>query len=224
LLEHEQILRTLDLSEINAAVSKKTARAMNSENFAKLKMLRSNIIPFTKCMRFFEGDDISVAFVVPVLTHLEWFLNTRLRSWIASTDEAYQHCFGLFISALNRRRKKHLDEDLLRAAYRLTSFGQIGFKDQGEDGTNSDLIDLQDPGTAPFHATRPSPIFKCCRRSWAQMKRQGIRRRVNPTMTMGIAKKRNRMKRRMNMLCPRGWNPIGEIQVIGDLNHAFCPS
>jgi hypothetical protein len=75
LLEHKQIVRTLDLNEMNAASSKKTARAMNAENFAKLKMPRSIIIPFTKCARYFEGDDISVAFVVPVLAHLKWFLN-----------------------------------------------------------------------------------------------------------------------------------------------------
>jgi hypothetical protein len=86
-------------------------------------MRRSNIIPFTKCVRFFDGDDISVAFVVPTLAHMEWFLNMRPRSWIASTDGAYEHCIDLFISALNRRRKKYLDEDLIRAVYRLTSFG-----------------------------------------------------------------------------------------------------
>jgi hypothetical protein len=78
LLEHEQILRTLDLSETNAASRKQTARAMNAEHFAKLNMLRSNIIPFTKCLRFFEGNDISVAFVISVLAPLELFLNTRL--------------------------------------------------------------------------------------------------------------------------------------------------
>jgi hypothetical protein len=42
----------------------------------------------------------------------------------------------------------------------LTSFGEVGFQDHGEDSTNSDLIDLQDPGIAPFHATRPWPIFE----------------------------------------------------------------
>jgi hypothetical protein len=68
---------------MNAAGRKKTARAMNAKNFAKLKMRRSNIIPFTKCVRFFEGDDVSVAFVVLPLAHMKWFLNTRLRSWIA---------------------------------------------------------------------------------------------------------------------------------------------
>jgi hypothetical protein len=39
LFKHEQILRTLDLSEMNPAGRKKTAQAMNAENFAKLKML-----------------------------------------------------------------------------------------------------------------------------------------------------------------------------------------
>jgi hypothetical protein len=67
---------------------------------------------------------------------------------------------NLFISALNRRRKKHLDEDLLRAAHRFTSFGQVGFKDHREDSTNSDKINLQDQGIAPFYATRPWPIFE----------------------------------------------------------------
>jgi hypothetical protein len=81
---------------MNAAGRKQTARAMNAEHFAKLNMLRSNIIPFTKCLRFFEGNDISVAFVIPVLAHLEWFLNTGLRSWITSTDAADEHCIDLF--------------------------------------------------------------------------------------------------------------------------------
>jgi hypothetical protein len=62
------------------------------------------------------------------------------------------------------------------------------------------------------------------RRSWAQMKRQGFVRRANPTMTMGIEKKRNRMKHRMNLLYSRGWKPIEEIQIIGDLSQAFCLS
>jgi hypothetical protein len=93
---------------------------------------------YTKCVHFFEGDDISVAFLMPVLVHLDWFLNTPLSSWSASTDEAYEHSINLFISALNRRPKKHSDEDLLRVTYRLTLFGQVGFKDHGEDRTRSD--------------------------------------------------------------------------------------
>jgi hypothetical protein len=36
-------------------------------------MLRNIIIPFAKCVRFFEGDDVSVVLMVPVLDHLEWF-------------------------------------------------------------------------------------------------------------------------------------------------------
>jgi hypothetical protein len=62
------------------------------------------------------------------------------------------------------------------------------------------------------------------RRSWAQMKRSGFLGQANPTMTMGIEKERNRMKSSMNLLYPREWKSIEEIQMISDLSQAFCPS
>jgi hypothetical protein len=56
---------------MNTAGGKKTARVVNAEDFANLKMFRGNIIPFTKCVRFVECDEISVAFAVSALAHLE---------------------------------------------------------------------------------------------------------------------------------------------------------
>jgi hypothetical protein len=58
LLKHEEVLCNLDISRINRADREIIARLMKEETFAKLRMLRAIIIPFTKCVRFFERDDV----------------------------------------------------------------------------------------------------------------------------------------------------------------------
>jgi hypothetical protein len=131
---------------------------MKKETFTKLRMLKAIINPFTKCVRFFERDAISIPFVLTVLAHLQAFLSTTLRSWITETDPTYEHCINLFLTALDERRTKHRDEDLLRAAYRLTSFGQVRFKDYGEDSADPELLDLCDTGAARLHIGRPFPM------------------------------------------------------------------
>jgi hypothetical protein len=65
LLQHEQIPTRLDLSHLNARDRRKIVKAMTADNFAKLKMLRSVTSPFTKCVCFFERDNISISIYCP---------------------------------------------------------------------------------------------------------------------------------------------------------------
>jgi hypothetical protein len=76
LLRHELILSGLDLNHPNANTRRKIAKAITAENFAKLKILRSIMEPFTKCVRFFEGGDSSISFVLPTSASLESFLDS----------------------------------------------------------------------------------------------------------------------------------------------------
>jgi hypothetical protein len=80
LLGHEQILSGLDLSHLNANSRTKIAKAITAENFAKLKILRSILAPFTKCVRFSERNDSSISVVLPIFASLESFLDSTLRS------------------------------------------------------------------------------------------------------------------------------------------------
>jgi hypothetical protein len=52
-----------------------------------------------------------------------------------------------------------MDEDLLRAAYRLTSFGQIRFRDCGENSADPELLDLNDTGAVAPHTGRSFPVL-----------------------------------------------------------------
>jgi hypothetical protein len=45
---------------LHGGYRRKIAKAITAENFAKLKILRCMMAPFTKCVRFFERDDSSI--------------------------------------------------------------------------------------------------------------------------------------------------------------------
>jgi hypothetical protein len=81
-LQREAILSTFDLTDFKGAERQKVAKAINTEHFTKMKMLRRFTNPFTKCLRFFEGNRASISHMQPVLAHLEAFQITDLRTWI----------------------------------------------------------------------------------------------------------------------------------------------
>jgi hypothetical protein len=65
-LQRLVILSTLDLTDFKDAERRKVAKAISAENFTKMKMLSRLAHPFTKCVRFFEGNRASISYVQPV--------------------------------------------------------------------------------------------------------------------------------------------------------------
>jgi hypothetical protein len=74
--------------------------------------------------------------------------------------QTYEGCIDLCISLLRQRKKKHLDEYLLRAACRLTSFGQVRFKLHGEHSADADLLTLHDDDLVRLDGNEIHPIFQ----------------------------------------------------------------
>jgi hypothetical protein len=200
LLQREQIRRVLNLGRVNTVDRRQFTKTANAEDFAKLKMLRSIINPFTECLHFFERDDTAISFVLPVLAHLDSFPNTNLRSWIVDTDETYEHCVDLFISVLDERRKKHFDQDLLRAAPMASYwFWKI-------------------VALYSWRQAESIRYFDISRRSWTQKKEQRFRIQANRMTQIRIEKRKNRVDFRMNLLLSSTeWKPDQATRMTADL-------
>jgi hypothetical protein len=116
--------------------------------------------PFTKYLRFFERDDSLITFVPLIWASLESFVDSTLRSCIQHTEETYQGRIDLCILLLRQRKRKHLDEDLLPAPSRFTSFASVRFKLLGDNGADADLLNLQDNEMVDLDANEMYPVFQ----------------------------------------------------------------
>jgi hypothetical protein len=80
-------------------------------------------------VQFFERDDVTLARVYPALTWLKRYMRENA---IDTPMEGYEQCRPSLIEFLKERRHKHVDLDLVKAAFWLTSFGALCLADPRE--------------------------------------------------------------------------------------------
>jgi hypothetical protein len=127
LLEREGIF--LNKMKIDAFSSQRKAifqEFITEDNFEKLAIYHQLIYPVNEAVKFFERDDATLASVYPALTCLKRYMR---ENHIDTPMEGYQECRRSMIEFLKERRHKHLDLDLVRAAFWLTSFGALYLAD-----------------------------------------------------------------------------------------------
>jgi hypothetical protein len=99
---------------------------MTPDNFEKLAIYHQLMHPFNEAMKFFERDAVPLAYIYPALKLLKHFMYDNP---INTEMPGYPECRGAMIQFLREHRYKHLDLDLVKAAFWLTSFGAICLAD-----------------------------------------------------------------------------------------------
>jgi hypothetical protein len=96
------------------------ALAFSGEHFNALEALHQLMFPLNEAVKFFERDDVTLAYVYPALKHLKAYLINEKAS---TEDRNYAEHIDSVMTIVTRRRRKHLDWKLIKAAFYLTSFG-----------------------------------------------------------------------------------------------------
>jgi hypothetical protein len=94
--------------------------AFSKEHFDALEKFYQLLFPLDTGVRFFERDCTTLAYVYPVLKRLKFYVRDEINH---TTDTEYSEHLEFLLVSFSARRRKHLDWDLIKAAFWLTSFG-----------------------------------------------------------------------------------------------------
>jgi hypothetical protein len=94
---------------------------ITKRSFTRLEICHKIVYPFNQ-MKFFEQDHVTLCQVSLALKTLKGQFRDEERSQWDSNPE-YATCCSTALSVIHQRRCKLLDQDLLKAAFSLTSLG-----------------------------------------------------------------------------------------------------
>jgi hypothetical protein len=97
------------------------ADVFSEENFDALEKFHQLLFPLTTAVKYFERNQTTLAYVYPALKNLKEYARQQRDDPIIAPDLAGQ--FRALLASLSFRRRRHLDWDMIKAAFYLTSFG-----------------------------------------------------------------------------------------------------
>jgi hypothetical protein len=122
---------------------------VNGQTFAELGLFHRLLSPLNDAVKFFEQDSTCICHVHPALRSLKHHLQAEAAH---SDGTEYAECCRYMVERLKVHRHKHLDLDLVKAAFWLTSFG-AGHLDTG-GGPVAGLFEVGYHAPVPF----PAPV------------------------------------------------------------------
>jgi hypothetical protein len=139
----------LDAEHINELVD-----TFSEEHFDALEKFYQLLFPLDTGVRFFERDSTTLAYVYPVLKRLKLYVRDEIRK---TTDPEYSDHLEFMLRSFSERRRKHLDWDLVKAAFWFTSFG-CQYRYDGECAIDTQFVFQYRSRRVPTAAMLPGSL------------------------------------------------------------------
>jgi hypothetical protein len=104
-----------------ASRTNELVKVFSEENFDTLEKLHQLLFPLTTAVKYFERNQTTLAYVYPALKRLKEYVRHQQDDPTIASDLTGQ--FSALLGSLSFRRRKHLDWDMIKAAFYLTLFG-----------------------------------------------------------------------------------------------------
>jgi hypothetical protein len=150
LISREQLFFQPNFQFSSKTLQRQFQKIFTRDNFVLLATCHRIIYPLTRAVKFFEDDHITLCHIYPALKTIKNYFREEAHSH-SDSDPKYAECCEIILSIIQQRQRKLLDQDLVKAAFWLTSFGCQSLADG--------KIFIPDPRKLDIKYHTPHPIL-----------------------------------------------------------------